>query len=566
MRWMLVLIVCLFAIFARAEDSATLRSPTILLQSATGPAPSKIASARLEAGIRSALLVVHGRLLPEGVPQEAMELLATGLRKPLGTDDAAFEALLETLPKADDLSFDGQRYIGGNLAYIDSVLGQSRRPIAFDRALPVLLVPIAPEAEASLLEKRTAFQGDIDHRELRTAAVQAFGASAATTMLADGQFLRPYIGRFDDLYFHLFQNGNGASAMAFCGLADGLTGRTYQPVPGLAPATANTAAPFDLTDILTDGGKTAVRRFLGAGRTGEPFQSFAFRIFPSVVTKTHNLKAGARFTVSQAEMIRALRARQHVYPTQVPPLYRSPDRFLGWAGYSFFPVANKGPALPPGAAESWYPLPQRESRAAADTVSEGAASARLFESSTTVDITWEDPQLSNLLANPDERPAPPKMPAAKAPAPGQPAESAPPKPSTDPRLRSASARLIAVVTPTIEEARGYLAGIAASDEQIRTIEQERGRGRLLREFIGNQDIAPAADRHLQDAVGADMALLDQRGAALEEGLQQVLQQRANLRAELTARLVRDRVGPLEALGKKPSEPDPAGPGSGALSL
>ena len=570
-RWILTPVVCLLGVITRGAESAALRSPTILLQSAVDSTPSNPATAaRIEAGIRSALLVVHGRVLPDDLPQEKLERLAAGLRNLEKAEGTAFEAELEALPKADDLSFDGQRYLGGNLACIDSVLGQSKRPVAFDRAVPTLLVPIAPEAEAALLERRASFQGDFDHRELRSAATQAFGGNAATLMFADGQFLRPYIGRFDDLYFHLFQNGNGASAMAFCGLADGLGQRTYQPVLGITPTTSNATAPFDLGDILTDGGKTAVRRYLGPGRTSEPFKAFAFRVFPTVVAKAHTLKTGARFTVSQAEMVRALRARQHFYPTQVPPLYRSPDRFLGWNDYSFFPVANKGPALPPGAAESWYPLPQRNSRAAADTASEGAASAQLFESSSAVDIVWEDPQLSSLLSDPDERPASPRTPPAqapiaKAPVPAPATENPAPNAGTDPRLRGAPTRLIAIVTPRAVEAREYLAGIVASDERIRAIERERGRVRLLREFIGNQDIAPAADRDLQEAIRADMALLEERDGALETGLQQALQQRAGLRAELTTRLLRDRVRPLEELGKKPSE-SPVGPGSSALSL
>jgi hypothetical protein len=529
----------------------------MLLRTQPVSSAAKQNASGLEAGIRSQLLIQHGRLLPDGLAQEEMERLAGWLRASDASDNTALDALPATFPRADELTFNGQDYSGGNLSFIDSILGKSKRPIAFDRAIPAMLVPVAQEAEKALIERRAAFQAAADSGEIRSAVAQAFGEGVSGTMFADGQFLRPYTGRFDDLYFHLFQNGNGLSAMAFSGLAEGLGERVYQPVAGLVAKKDVPAAPFDLNDILSDGGKAAVARQLRSAAGAEPFKGFAFRIFPAVVNRARSLPAGGRLTVSPSEVLAALRARQHFYPTQVPPLYRSPDRFLGWVDYSFVPVANKGPVLPPGAADSWYPLPQREGHTTgtAESAAEGAASAQLFESSSSVDIVWEDPQLSNLLADPEERTVPRKGPAGKSLGPRPRATF--PKMDSDPRLRAAAVRLIVVVTPTAAESREYLAAIAASDEQIRTIEQARGRTCLLRKFLGN---APRDGGDLQQAIAADLAALDQQETEFKARLQDALQHRMDLRSELAERLVRDRVRPLETLGKESGE---AATGSGS---
>jgi hypothetical protein len=498
----------------------------------------------------------HGRLLPESLSAEGKKQLAADLQDP--SRDSSLQKLVVTFPKVDDLDFDGQRYSGGNLSFIDSMLGESGRPIAFDRELPALLVPLTPEAEATLIERRAAFQAGADTLKIRETADQALGEGASALMFADGAFLRAYAGGFDDLYFHLFQNGNGPSALAFCAFADGLVERVYQPVNGLRKRGSVPVAGFDLDDILSDGGKTAVRRHLRtqSERAGEPFQQFAFRVLPSIVAKVRTLPAGARFIATHAEILRALQLRQHFYPTQVPPLYRSPDRFLGWAGAFFIPVAN-GPALPPGAADSWYPLPERKGRG--DQGAEGVASARLFESSSAPELAWEDPKYSHLLADPDEPTEPPKAPAAS---PSSPPGASSSKVESDPRRRAANTRLIAVVTPTAEEAKEYRAAIAASDDKLRAIEQIRGRIRLLRQFIegvaspGGSPDGKREPEPLQRALAADLASFERDEGDLAAHLQEALKERADLRTELEDRLRRDRVRPWQGFESKSGEAEP----------
>jgi hypothetical protein len=560
---LLIPVICLASLHVRAADAPAATSPPLLLKQADvggSPAEAKLGAVWREAGIRSVLLLRFGRLLPDNFPAAEQKRVAAFLQDPATDQEGVMAKMVAIFPSANDLSFDGQRYAGANLSYIDSMLGKSGRPIAFDRALPTLLVPITPEAEAALTEQRTGFQSNGGTRKVRETVEQTQGSEASAALFADGQFLRAYAGRFDDLYFHLFQNGNGASAMAFAALTDGLGERTYQPVQGIGRKGANPAAGFDLNDILSDGGKAAVRRYLSAqsDRAAEPFKGFAFRILPTMIARARTLPPGARLAASQAEISRALRARQHFYPTQVPPLYSSPDRFLGWAGSFFIPVANH-PALPPGAADSWYPLPQRDSRAPGESAAESASSVQLFESSSapevsdTSEMVWEDPQLSNLLADPEAKAG---TPAGKSPTPAP--DATVPKAETDPRLRPGTTRLIAAVTPTVEEAAEYLAAIAASDARLREIEQARGQLRLLREFIAlaraaSPDAggkAAAGLQEVQRAMSADLATFERLENELGGSLQAALQQRADVRSTLVDRLTRDRVKPLQAIGKK----------------
>src|SRR5436190_1094074 len=101
-RWLLVPVACAVTLLARGEDAVALRSPSLLL--AAADAPSKPAAAAnqaacAEAGIRSELLLNHGRLLPDGFPLEEMKRLATLLRSTAEADASALEAMPDTFPK-----------------------------------------------------------------------------------------------------------------------------------------------------------------------------------------------------------------------------------------------------------------------------------------------------------------------------------------------------------------------------------------------------------------------------------------------------------------------------------
>jgi hypothetical protein len=131
-----------------------------------------------------------------------------------------------------------------------------------------------------------------------------------------------------------------------------------------------------------------------------------------------------------------------------------------------------------------------------------------------------------------------------------------------------------VITPTAEEANTYHAAIATSDDQLRGIERTRGRIRLLHEFIGSAQVASANSvpekrttlsfERLRQVMTVDLEALEQRESDLAAALQAALQERANLRSELENRLLRDRVAPLQALGKKPGEGEPRAEGAGVL--
>lgn len=554
-------------------------SPALLIKAAGSVDDEKLGAVLQEAGVRSEVLTRFGRLLPEVLSATDRLQWATALEVTTAEGQAAFEKQAAALPKVDELIFDGQEYSGGNLSFIDCLLGKSGRPVAFDRALPSILVPLSLEAETAAVAKRTEFQAKAENAALREAATKTHGGTSADALFGDGHYLRPYAGRFDDLYFHLFQNGTGPSGIAFGALVDGLAQRrTYQPVNGVCQRSKVAPSSFDLSDILTDGGKAAVTKHLRSKyeRPIEPFRSFAFRILPTIIAKARELPAGSRFTTTTPEMLKALRAREHFYPIQVPPIYKSADRFLGWAGSMFIPVATK-PVLPPGAAESWFPLPKGGGRSSAESAADGASSSQLFDSNSlpalpanpdgTPGATWEDPQLSNLLAAPETKALPPSPPPGKSPSSPTPkspgTESAPRVDPNDPRLRPMIGRFIAVVTPTVEEGAAYLVAIAASDEKLRSLEQLRGRVRLQRSFIQTAHTASASVANVpavngaRQAMDADLKMIEQSEQALNDRMLTALQERAAVRTALEERLVRERVRPLEALGKKTEEARPS---------
>ena len=548
---------------ARGEHDLLLDSPRLMLglaaESRTDTKEDNPGAARVwESGLRCEILTRQARLLPEGLSEDAKARLVSELLKPHDPSEPGLRESVASFPGVDELDYDGERYVGGNLNFIDSILSETGRPIAFDRELPAILVPLSPEAEGILNERRLEFQKATEAGKAGKEAKQSSGSQSGSGMFAEGQFLRTYVGRFDDLYFHLFQHGNGASALAFCALADGLVGRVYHPVFGLLRQATAPVAPYDLDDILADGAKAAVQRHFGAasGRAEEPFHRFAYRLVPGLVGKAHRLRPGARIIATRMEIQQALQTTQRLYPTRVPPLYRSPDRFLGWSGSLFIPVAN-APTLPPGAANSWYPLPERAGQTTAESSADDVASEQLFESSSTSDLVWEDPQFSDLLADPGDRNA------GRTGALHERSAGASPNPQveSDPRRRVAVARLIAIVTPQSEEARQYATAIASNDEMVRAIERRRGRVRLLSQFIEsaeNTSTGAALEKKsgqaaavLHEAITRDLASLAQREQDLVALLQEALHERGKVRGELEERL-RDRARQLQSLGKPPA--------------
>jgi hypothetical protein len=535
--------------------------------------------------VRCEVLMHFGRLMPEDAAIEQVRQLAQMFKAGATGDEEAIRALVKDFPPADTLLFDGEGYKGGNFGFIDAIIGAEGRPVALDRESPMFLVPLTAGAEETLAKKREAFQTRRNPRVLREIGVDPAPASDATAALSpaemmfdDGAYLRPYCGRFDDLYFHLFQNGNAVSALAFSAVADGLSERRYHPLTGLVDQKIGPAERFNLNDILSGGGLSAIRAYVA--RSGAPettaFSGFAYHVMPLLVKRVVAASPGDVLKVDTADVLKAMRGGERLYPTRVPPLYVSPDRFLGWAGSLCIPVVDTF-SLPRESMDSYCPLPKQNPDDNETKPADGSASNRLFESSSTNELVWEDPQKSDLLSDSHDakgrKSVPPASRTPKAkdrttgfvtkPRPGDliredrktdgsaPAVE-PPRPTETPRRSMPPSRLIAVVTPTSAETAEYFSAIQSNDDRLRTAEQALGRMQRLKSELKHalSSLPRETGDDLPKAIADDLALLDRGEKDTRSELLSALTDRADVRAVLERRLIEERVAPLRLLGKK----------------
>jgi hypothetical protein len=532
-------------------------------------------------GVRCEVLTRFGRLISEEVKAEEIKRIA-GLLRPGAGADAEVRAIVGAFPPADLLLYDGEGYEGGNFGFIDAIIGAQGRPIALDREPPMFLVPLTAAGQEALARRREAFQARRHPRVLSEISVdpvpEASGGAAPADLLmfADGQFVRPYCGRFDDLYFHLFQNGNAVSALAFSAVTDGLSDRRYHPLTGLVGQKIGPPQRFDLNDVLSSGGLSAIRAYTvrNGARETTAFKGFAYGVMPFIVQRVAGSSPGDILKVDSTDVLRAMRSEQRLYPTRVPPLYVSPDRFLGWTGSLCVPVVS----LPQETMNSYCPLPNRAPGNGDDSkAADNSASNQLFESSSTNQLVWEDPQDSDLLSDSREAKGrkrssgrPEELGSRKrakggflvAPRPGDllrgdgnsvggtPAPE--PGRQKDERARSTPPpRLIAVVGPTEAETAAYSSAIQANDGRLRSAEQALGRTQKLRSELklALSSRSRESGDGLNQAIEDDLASLDRCEQEAHSELLNALNDRAAVRAQLERHLLDERVAPLRALGR-----------------
>ncbi|MGC3990579.1 MAG: hypothetical protein QM796_13035 [Chthoniobacteraceae bacterium] len=497
--------------------------------------------------VRNEVLLRFDRLVPASAPPEEITSLASALAEPVTAErDTALKAMTAGYPAADDLTFDGEKYLGGNFAFIDSVIGMTGRPIALDRALPFLLVPLSPAGETALGTQHDKFQAAKSSVKTLEATAKVLapsggdGVAAAGLLFADGSYVRTYCGRFDDLYFHLYQNGNGLSAVAFQAIADGLTLRRYHPLTGLVPATLAPEARFDLSDILSNGGRAAICQWQASqgDLSGRALAAFSYRVLPHISARVAAAKPGTSITVSQQEFAEALSSRRAMYPMGVPPLYRSASRFFGDnAGHMIVVANHTAPTVSKDQMDSLYPLPEPEFPGTDDPARvDQKSSAQLFSSSTASDITWEDPGDSKLLSDSD--------------APGGQSSPTPTAPQeTDPRSLPAERHLIAVVTATAAEATDYFAAIKASDEKLRENERIDHRLRSVQAGLTAADLSTTPTA--ATTVKADLATLTSLIAQSASERLTLLRERLAIRTELETRIRGERLDALKSFEAAP---------------
>ncbi len=368
------------------------------------------------------LLSEHNRLLPRDADTPLLESLASRhLAGQPQTEPAAF------LPPADQRAFDGTAFAGGNFASIDALIGLHSQPVAFDRQLPVFLVPLK-EDEVPILEKlRAAFQNRPDSEAIRKRTDRLLEAGVGASLVEDGCVLRPYAGKLDDLYFRLFQEGDAASQVNFYALLETLPERTYHPAAGVGAPAMVPPMGFSLSDILSGGGLVAFQQFTSENpdsKLRNPFAGIALHLLP--LLDPAPLPPGSSISVTHDVMRRALESPKRFSAPEVKPIFRDPSRFLGQAAPVWLAVKN-GPSISREEVESELALPQSLQDPAANEAFRGP-------------VYWENPAHNPLLPSAPNQLVPATPPGRSAPRPPQRVSppSAPPSAPPNPPAKSAS--------------------------------------------------------------------------------------------------------------------------------
>jgi hypothetical protein len=385
---------------ARADESSALAR--LLWESASRPEQR---APLLRPILSLVFLSEHNRLLPRDADSILLKTLAAQyLAVPADTRGS------DLLPPSDHRFFDGTSLSGGNFAALDPLVGRNGLPVAFDRQLPILLVPLK-EAEVPILEKvRTTFQSRPESESIRTRTNRLLQADVGTTLAEDGCILRPYAGKLDDLYFHLFQEGDAASQTNFHALIETLPERTYHPTAGIGAPASIPPIWFSLSDILSGGGLAAFQKYTAEhpeSKLRNPFTGIALHLLPMLDPTPR--ASGSSISVTHEIMRRALQSSKRFSAPEVKPLFRDPGRFLGDATPRYFPVKN-GPTLTREQVETELALPQSLEDPAANEAFRGP-------------VYWENPENNPLLpsapnrlvpASPSGKTLPPAGPSKKS--------------------------------------------------------------------------------------------------------------------------------------------------------
>jgi hypothetical protein len=420
------------------------------------------------------LLETHGRLVPADAPEELYQGIDAAM-----LDGAPLPAA-NLLPGADELVLQGDRLRGGNFAYIDHLVGLDARPIAMDRQLPMLLVPLSAERATALEKRRLEYQAKPEAKMVFARWNRFHVHPVSATLAADGVAVRPYAGRTDDWYLHLVQEGTPYTQLQFFSMIESWPERAYHPITGVGTASTTPPSWFNVSDLLSHGAWSAVRAGLGSGGPlkGNPFHGFAQHVLPYCQRDFWQLQPGAELTVPPSALALARAQRRRLAPPSVAPLFRDPARFLGQLDErdEWMWVANNRGAK----ASASVPAVEPDLPAASPTVSEATAVQY-----------WEDPAAA--------KPEPITPIPAPVPVSGQPpattdggipvARAIPVKPGAEPTAKKpeeipASSFRVAVLSPTIDEAEAYVEGIAANEAALAGNSAALQRARLFAYWAG----------------------------------------------------------------------------------
>jgi hypothetical protein len=268
-----------------------------------------------------------GKLLednPTGSMTSAVQKFANASGT-VNTQSPEFANYINYNPPAQNLTFNGSNFQGGNFGFSDNLANFAGLPVSADREPPSMLVPLSNSANAIMTGAVSASSTNPAMQRL-AAGFNALYPSAqpvAQTMIADGVIVRQ-AEPFDNLYIAKFQEGSAKSKMEFWGLQDGLQtkGLAYHPLTGIRRLRDAAQTRFDPTNTLSAGAYAAVQQFnqtartTGARQVKNSYANYAYYVTPALIATTQ-IQPGQRIEITP-EVVAAAKRIGPRYDTNVP--------------------------------------------------------------------------------------------------------------------------------------------------------------------------------------------------------------------------------------------------------
>jgi hypothetical protein len=243
----------------------------------------------------------------------------------VNTQSPEFANYINYNPPAEQLTFNGANFQGGNFGFTDNTANFAGLPISADREPPQMLIPLTGSSTAILTGADTAYSTSPAAQGVVSGfnSIYPSARPIARTMIADGVIVRQ-AQPFDNLYLAKVQEGSARSKMEFWGLQDGLAtrGLTYHPVTGVRTIKEAAQARFDPTNTLSGGAYAAVEdynrraRIAGGQQVRNVYANYAYYVTPGLIV-AGQVQAGKRIDITP-QVIDAAKRIGPRYDTNVP--------------------------------------------------------------------------------------------------------------------------------------------------------------------------------------------------------------------------------------------------------
>lgn len=249
----------------------------------------------------------------------------TSVNGTVNTQSPEFANFINNNPPAEQLTFNGANFQGGNFGFTDNTASLDGLPISADREPPQMLIPLTGSSNAILTGARSAYSNSPAAQGVVSGfnSIYPSARSVTDSMIADGVIVRQ-AQPFDNLYLVKVQEGTAKSKMEFWGLQDGLAtkGMAYHPMTGIRMIKDATRSRFDPTNTLSSGAYAAVEEYnkkaraTGGRQVTNTYANYAYFVTPGLIA-AGRVQPGNRIEITP-QVIDAAKKIGPRYNTNVP--------------------------------------------------------------------------------------------------------------------------------------------------------------------------------------------------------------------------------------------------------